>query len=698
MSPIGSDEREISPDHHGDEELELFLDAAAGATPGLARGLNESVFTAQGSSNPAPTPLPPKMALKHVGPEFGTRGRHEIESLRAIDDEVALLVETKSRLEEANRVACAELVKHKASLKRESESMLTTLREESVVASRTREKFREELEMEREAVEAERCRMDNLRGERMVMESQLSRVQSELEVLEGVSARATKGLDDVRSEAMAAKTAMVMHERDLAATRDSIHQALADRDREIAANEDVRNDILESNDIMLRKQDALIRNLADLEARRLAASDATCAGSAGSTGRVDDGVYVPVVKGVRWDKTPGVSESVATGTPETAKPAYNRRRSMPTGMQEVYDKNPCISGLGLDCYSRTEDGTEVMAWSLREAARLTGSRNAARRVARIPKPFTGRGLWKDDWQGFLDDMSCNGWTMDEALPHLVSWLKDGPGKTAVDKWRDEHGANGSFTELVQTASYVFGTLVNEDPMATFRKRSQKPHESHKIFGIELQHLLHKARPTWRNDDECFLQELFTHFLNGLKDGEQRQVAYDAWKGDASLADLFLAIDNFNTKKALMAGRIPQKISTMCAANAGLGVNVDEAEASEADFAAVNFKGKYNRPDKAGTPRVEGAQGPESNSGASNMPSKGKSGAKACELPANFYDEIASRLKSTLSVGVRRASPVDKTGRRCYRCQTLGHFAAECTAANVVPSEGVRGGVKANAEN
>ena len=179
---------------------------------------------------------------------------------------------------------------------------------------------------------------------------------------------------------------------------------------------------------------------------------------------------------------------------------------MPAGMQAVYDRNPSISGLGLDCFSSTADGTEVMDWSVKQAGRLVGARNAARRVARIPKPYRGEGLWREEWQSFLDDMDCNGWTRTEALPHLVSWLKEGPGKIAVNQWRDDFGYEGTFDDLVQTASYLFGTLINEDPMSTFRKRSQKPHESHKLFGIELQHLLHKARPTWRKDDECFMHD------------------------------------------------------------------------------------------------------------------------------------------------------------------------------------------------
>ena len=76
----------------------------------------------------------------------------------------------------------------------------------------------------------------------------------------------------------------------------------------------------------------------------------------------------------------------------------------------------------------------------------------------------------------------------------------------------------------------------------------------KIYGIELQQLLLKARRNWRFVDQCFLKELFKQFIEGLRDSEQRTIGYDAWIQDFSIADLFLAIDNYNTKKVLLAGR------------------------------------------------------------------------------------------------------------------------------------------------
>ena len=68
---------------------------------------------------------------------------------------------------------------------------------------------------------------------------------------------------------------------------------------------------------------------------------------------------------------------------------YNRRSSMSAAMRGIHDANPCIAGLGIDCCSKSKDGIDVMTWSLNQGDRLRGSRNAARRVAKIPKPYNG---------------------------------------------------------------------------------------------------------------------------------------------------------------------------------------------------------------------------------------------------------------------------------------------------------------------
>ena len=88
---------------------------------------------------------------------------------------------------------------------------------------------------------------------------------------------------------------------------------------------------------------------------------------------------------------------------------YNRRKSMSVNINAIMDKNPIIEGLGIDCYHDVTDGTEIMNWTMKQAARLVGSSNAARRVAKVPKPYNGRSPWKEEYQNFLDDMDCSDW-------------------------------------------------------------------------------------------------------------------------------------------------------------------------------------------------------------------------------------------------------------------------------------------------
>ena len=73
-------------------------------------------------------------------------------------------------------------------------------------------------------------------------------------------------------------------------------------------------------------------------------------------------------------------------------------------------------------------------------------------------------------------MRCNGWSDEEACPHLVRGLRNGPGRFAVESWKEAYGGEGSFEQLVRCASYLAGSIG--DPMATFLARTQKPNETH----------------------------------------------------------------------------------------------------------------------------------------------------------------------------------------------------------------------------
>ena len=94
----------------------------------------------------------------------------------------------------------------------------------------------------------------------------------------------------------------------------------------------------------------------------------------------------------------------------------------------------------------------------------------------------------------MDDMRCNRWSPEDALPELLRCLRRGLGKLAVEMWRNKFGGRGTFAQLVQCASYICGVIGKENPKEVFKKRTQKPNESHRVYGIELQTLLQKARP------------------------------------------------------------------------------------------------------------------------------------------------------------------------------------------------------------
>ena len=442
-------------------------------------------------------------------------------------------------------------------------------------------------------------------------------------------------------------------------------------------------------------------------------------------------------QGYQQGNPQGYQQGYQQGNQAGAVP-YNRRSSMSAAMRGIHDANPCIAGLGIDCCSKSKDGIDVMAWSINQGDRLRGSRNAARRVAKIPKPYNGYRPWKDEYQGFLDDMESSGWNKYEALPHLISWLKEGPGRLAVEQWRNQYGSNGDYDELVTCASYLFGGLVAEDPMAAFNKRTQKPRESHKIFGLELQSLLTRARPKWRYDDEYFLENLFLTFIKGLKDPDHQKVACDAWKDDTSLVDLFGAIDSFDRKRRLLAGEISCR--TIAAVHtvpptdedrslSGSSVSTSEESGNEHEHIGAVAGGRYAGKEKYTKEqrdeyrrrnkekyRKEGSgdrdryrKSSHSDKPERDYKTKNENWKKVEEiikpptipivpLAASESGSLAQKLADTQKLMKimeekmeKMEEKLNKRGpyvpieeRMCFRCQGKGHRSHECTAPKPVP--------------
>ena len=412
-----------------------------------------------------------------------------------------------------------------------------------------------------------------------------------------------------------------------------------------------------------------------------------------------------------------------------------RRSSMSARMQDHYENNPAIRDLGLDCYSRGADGSDVVDWSVKQVNRLRhGRMNAARMVAVVPKPYDGSRAWKDWFADFTDDMESNGWGPREALQQLLRCLREGPGKIAKDRWRRKYGAEGTYEQLVECASYALCHLVSADPMVAFRKRTQKPHESHRAFGLELQNLLERAKPNADFDDVDFLDELFSHFVQGLRDEQQAASAERAWTAEASLTDLFMAVETHNKKQGLLAGKVsgtsgirtvdPPHVRTIECADDG-EFEIVELEEEDGSISVVRLPvGNPERtfvPRKVWTPsRSTGAAGagtergtgvyarrqpwtalnagrpaypvrsatttPEGDAKKESVPKSGveKSGTGGTGLSASLTAELVEALVKQLRDTLSTPRLVDRATVRCFRCQQLGHYAGDCVAPLPAP--------------
>ena len=420
-----------------------------------------------------------------------------------------------------------------------------------------------------------------------------------------------------------------------------------------------------------------------------------------------------------------VGSNTSSAAPNVPK-GPTRRASMSPDMVKLYDANPAIAGLGLDTISRRSDGIDTVEWSVQQALNLAvPAQNSARRIAYSPKFYEGRISWRDWLKGFMDDMRCNGWNQEDALPQLCRCLRGGPGQAALDRWEEKCGPNGTFVQLVQCASYVLGSIGAENPKVAFKKRTQKPGESPKMYGLALQSLLQKVHPRLEFDDEYFMNDLFTQFVEGLRDADMQAVVYDSWRADSSLNDLFMAIDMHSTKKSLMAGRIPNQSRI----SAFLGeVPVDEGQFEEAEecnvenIGAARFQNRQGGNSGGYQGRTFGGNQVSNSGGYQNGNFGGNQGgytrrdgepnrdyvrkpqevvntkepqkvvekvvakeSKETTPSAEMMETIVKQLKESLGIGKRRErrEPVDKSTRSCYRCTVVGHYARDCPAEKPV---------------
>ena len=435
----------------------------------------------------------------------------------------------------------------------------------------------------------------------------------------------------------------------------------------------------------------------------------------GNRGYTQQGYYYPQVPPPGF--APGVaptpvvgsqnaSSSIPAQTPVRRK--MSRRSSMSVGMQAVYDNNDCIAGLGVDCPPQSSDGSDVVEWSVRQSKRLQGSANPARRVAITTEPFNGKKPWRDWYSDFVEDKCGSGWSEVEALPDLLRCLRTSAGRIAVNRWRTMYEGTGTYTQLVECASYVLGAIGTEDTMSLFRKRTQKPHENHRMFGLECHDLLHRARPNLSMDDPHFMNDLFKQFICGLKDLEFQQVAKDAWKADTSLTDLFLALENHELKRNLLGAAVPQRTAAVYEAEYEEESEYEDWFFEDEDGQIASVQIKKGDGKKKFFPRrtddkpfvkkdvVKTAWRPKEgvvvkSSAAPGVPV----GTWKKEIvpvsppmtmgsvPQDVFEDMCRRIYETMNSKRIDRPRTDRSTIRCYRCQENGHFASECQAPNPV---------------
>ena len=368
-------------------------------------------------------------------------------------------------------------------------------------------------------------------------------------------------------------------------------------------------------------------------------------------------------------RAPQSGQGARDGDERSGTIGLARRASMTPAMMAIGDSDECIRNMGVDCCSRTVgDASDIMDWSRRQSDRLIWTPNAARKTTREPRKFTGED-WKQSYQDFCDDNTYHGWDKEASLGPLIRWLSDGPGRIAVDEWRQTYGEIGTYDQLVASATYNFGTLAANDPWQEFQIRTQKPTETAKIFGLELQRLLQRARPLWRKDDEYFLDELFTHYIRGLRNSAHAELVQKEWKRGSSMMDFFLAIDQYEKKKRLLAGFSPQSRMNSVLEHRE---SQEMEETDEERFAALGDKKKWwkkpvnekKEKEKEETVIVKAVQ-------------------PVVEISESEKRMVAMMNEMKGLLEYRRKPKVDRATVKCFRCQDMGHYAAECTAEKPV---------------
>ena len=139
-----------------------------------------------------------------------------------------------------------------------------------------------------------------------------------------------------------------------------------------------------------------------------------------------------------------------------------------------------------------------------------------------------------------------------------------------------------------------------------------------------------------------------------------------------MADFFMAIDQFEKKKRLLAGFSPNsRVSAYCSrTEEGSEEETDEEHIAAFDSDQKNKKRWWKKSEEKRETK-EVVKEPVVKPTIVNEPSESEKKMIA----------MMNEMKGLLEY--RRKPKVDRATVKCFRCQDMGHYAAECTAEKPV---------------
>ena len=357
----------------------------------------------------------------------------------------------------------------------------------------------------------------------------------------------------------------------------------------------------------------------------------------------------------------------------------SRRHTMLPQEIAIFNKNPTISGLGLDVMAGRGGNAAHVKWSKDRTRRLTlGPRlsTPAKKQAVIPTPFTGLIPWKKWYIRFCEDMETNGWDESQILGSLKLCLRDGPGDDAL--WAFEEQGDGTLQCLVITAAWICGPINASDPTVELEARRQKKGESFRTFGLALRRLAKEAFEGLDASQPWLVRKIGSLFVDGLFDEDMSKELGYRWQTDMSLNDLFSLADDFERKSVLLRRRFHHEISVS---------STDDCEGVEPETGEVAAYTSNGRGRGQSSNRGRGRGGRNSGRGRGRgTPPSGEEesqiavGSDAFEKLRKMMEDVYGskpEVKVTRKDTTGTSRSKDKPEGNCFRCKKPGHWVKDC---------------------